>query len=209
MIDANLPPPANEYRVQVATNDKFLFLDMKMSWYPEGDLKISVFRKKGQQLKYSGKGSTHTPGTLREISLGFLYRLAKTTPQKTSLHSEGVEKVYPDHANNLREAGLARPNLPTMGDLWKIQDENMDIENEKEPYINKKKSRNVCFCVSYSRYFSTSIHRVIKSLKKSFNLSWLRVQMSYHRFNNLSELPNRDLDTKIGQGILSKDLMDI
>ena len=60
----------------------------------------------------------------------------------------------------------------------------------------------------YSRYFSTSIHRVIDRLKKSFNLSWMRVKMSYHRFNNLAELLNRDLAAKIGRGIFSKDLMN-
>ena len=32
--------------------------------------------------------------------------------------------------------------------------------------------------------------------------------MSYHRFNNLAELLNGDIATKIGQGILSRDLMD-
>ena len=44
--------------------------------------------------------------------------------------------------------------------------------------------------------------------KKSFNLSWLRVRMPYHIFNNISELLNGDLTTKIGWGIFSKDLMD-
>ena len=33
--------------------------------------------------------------------------------------------------------------------------------------------------------------------------------MSYHGFNNLAELLNRDLAAKIGRGILSKYLMDI
>ena len=64
------------------------------------------------------------------------------------------------------------------------------------------------FFVAYSRYFSTSIHRVINRLKKYFNLSWLRVQISYHIFNNLAELINGDLAEKIGRGIFSKDLMD-
>ena len=32
--------------------------------------------------------------------------------------------------------------------------------------------------------------------------------MSYHRYNNLAELLNRDLAAKIGRGIFSKDLMD-
>ena len=89
-----------------------------------------------------------------------------------------------------------------------MKDEKLDIENEKEPDVNKKKNRNVYFCVAYSRYFSTCIHRVINGLKKIFNLSWLRVRMSYHRFNNLAELLNGDLATKTGQGIFSKDLMD-
>ena len=41
-----------------------------------------------------------------------------------------------------------------------------------------------------------------------YTVTWLRVQMSYHRFNNLSELLNGDLTAKIGRGIFSKDLMD-
>ena len=122
-------------------------------------------------------------------------------------HTVGVEKVYPDHANSLRKAGLAPPDFPTMGDLWKMQDEKLEIENEKEPDVNKKKNRNVYFCVAYSRYFSTAIHRVIDRLKKSFNLTWISVRMSHHIFNNLAELLNGDLAAKIGWGIFSKDLM--
>ena len=89
-----------------------------------------------------------------------------------------------------------------MGDLWRNQDEKVDMEKETD--IIKKKNRNVYFCVAYSRHFSTSIHRVIDRLKKSFNISWLRVKMSYLRFNNLAELLNGDLAAKIGQGIFSK-----
>ena len=43
------------------------------------------------------------------------------------------------------------------------------------------------------------IHRMIDRLKQSFNLSWLRVQMSYHKFNNLAELLNGNLAAIIGQ----------
>ena len=48
---------------------------------------------------------------------------------------------------------------------------------------------------------------MINRLKTSFNLTWLRVRISYHRFNNLAELLNGDLAAKIGWGIFSKDLM--
>ena len=61
----------------------FTFLDMKMKWTPEGELNFSVFRKAGQQLKYVGKESTHTPGTLRAIPSGVVNRLAKLTFDKT------------------------------------------------------------------------------------------------------------------------------
>ena len=52
-----------------------------------------------------------------------------------------------------------------MGELWKHQDEKMDIEKEKESGINKKKNRNVYFCVAHSRHFSTSTQRGIKKLR--------------------------------------------
>ena len=79
---------------------------------------------------------------------------------------------------------------------------------EKEPDVIKKEKRNVYFCVAYSRYFSVSIHRLINRLNKYFILSWLRVRMSCHIFNNLAELFNEELAAKIGRDILSKYLMD-
>ena len=60
--------------------------------------------------------------------MGVLNQLATLTSQKNSLHSEGVDKVYPDHANALRKAGLAPPNFLTMRGLWRYKDERVDIE---------------------------------------------------------------------------------
>ena len=82
---ANTPTPEKEDRFQIVTKDEFSFLDMKMSWSPEGDLQCGVFRKKGQQLKYVGKESTHTPGTLHAIPSGVFKRLAKLTSGKPSI----------------------------------------------------------------------------------------------------------------------------
>ena len=65
--DENPPPQAKEDRVQTVTKYEFPFLDMKMKWTPEGEYNFSVFRKAGQKLKYVGKESTHTPGTLHAI----------------------------------------------------------------------------------------------------------------------------------------------
>ena len=82
---AKPPTPEKEDRVQIVTKDEFPFLDMKMSWSPEGGLQFGVFRKKGQQLKYVGKESTHTPGTLRAIPSGVFNCLAKLTSRKPSI----------------------------------------------------------------------------------------------------------------------------
>ena len=77
--------PAKKEIDQIVMNEKFQFLDMKMIWYPEGDLQFGVFRKKGQQLKYVGKESTHTAGTIHAIPLGVLNRLDKLTSRKPSI----------------------------------------------------------------------------------------------------------------------------
>ena len=172
-----------------------------MSWSPERGLQFGVFRKRGKRKKYFRKESTHTPGNLHVIPSGVLNRLVKLTSRKPSIHYEGVEKIYPNHENALRKAGLVPPNYPTMGDLWSKKDEKVD--KEKETDAKKYKNIKVYFCVAYSCYFSTSIHRVINRLKNAFNLSWTRVRMSYPRFNNLAELLNRDL-----ANLFFKDLMD-
>ena len=92
MDEENSSAPVKGERVQIATNNELPFIDMKMSWSPEGDLKFGVFRKKGQQLKYVGKESTSTPGTLCAMPLGALNRLVKLTSQTPSIHCEGVDK---------------------------------------------------------------------------------------------------------------------
>ena len=122
------PIPTKEYRVQILTNYESPLLDMKTSWPSEGDLLFVVFRKKGQQLKYVGKESTHTPGTLRVIPLRVLNILSKLTTRKLSINSEVEDKIYPNYAKNIRKADLAPTNFLTMGDLCSKQDEKVEIE---------------------------------------------------------------------------------
>ena len=81
----------------------------QMSWSPEGDLQFGVFRKKGQQLKYVGKESTHAPSILRAIPSGVLNHLDKLTSSKPSIQAEVVDTIYPAHANDFCKAGLAPP----------------------------------------------------------------------------------------------------
>ena len=127
-------------------------------------------------MKYVGKERTHKPGTLRAIPSGVLNRLTKLTSRKPSIQAEELDMIYLAHTNTLRKAGLAPPVFPTMVELWEKQDEK--VEKNKEQYVSVKKNMNVYFCVAYSRYLSTAIHRVIGRLKKAFNLTWLRVRIT-------------------------------
>ena len=117
----------------------------------EEDLQFRVFIKKVQSLKYVGKDSTHTPGTLRAIPSRVLNRLAKLTSRKPSIRAEAVDTIYTAHTNALRKAGLVPPVFTTMGELWEKQDEK--VEKNQERYVSVKIKRNVYFCVAYSRYF--------------------------------------------------------
>ena len=102
-------------------------------------------------MEYVGKESTHSPGTLRAIPSGVLNPLAKLTSRKISVHSKGVDKVYPDHVNVLRKAGLSPSNFLTMGDLRSKQDEKVDMKKEQD--VNKKKNINIYFFCVYSHFF--------------------------------------------------------
>ena len=86
-------------------------------------------------------------GTLHAIPSRVLKRLAKLTSRNPSIHSEAVDKIYPDHENTLCKLGLAPPISPTIGDLWRKQDEKVDSEKEQD--VSKNKNRKVYFCVAY------------------------------------------------------------
>eukprot|EP00957_Ditylum_brightwellii_P005580 427274-Ditylum_brightwellii.AAC.1 len=47
--------------VKAISENQFPFLDMKMSWTEDGQLRFNVLNKKKQAIKYVEKGSTHRP----------------------------------------------------------------------------------------------------------------------------------------------------
>jgi hypothetical protein len=68
--------------------------------------------------------------------------------------------------------------------------------NKKPPYTNKN---------------PPPFHVIIKKLRDNYNLKWLvRVQqMSYHRFSNLGQAFQGDLDGKLIKNIRSEDYADL
>ena len=132
-IGGATPPstPEKEDQIQIVIKDEFPFLDMKMSWSPEGGLQFGVFRKKGQKLKYVGKESIHTLSTLRAIPSGVFNHLEKLTSRKPSIRAAAVDTIYLSHANALRKAGLGPPVLPTKGELrGKLDEKSEKIKNK-------------------------------------------------------------------------------
>ena len=112
--DTNIPPSDKKYKVQIVKNNEFPFLVMKIGWYPEGGMQLGLFINEVHQLKYFGKGITHTPSTLQAIPSGVLNRLVKLTSRKPNFNSKRVDNVYPNHDNALRKAGLTPPIFPKM-----------------------------------------------------------------------------------------------
>ena len=137
---------------------------MNMIWYPKGGVQLGMFKKNIQKLKYIGKESTHTPGTLHATPLGVLNLLTKLTSQTPKSNSKRIEYIYPDHAKALWGAGLESSIFITMGYLWKYLDKKKDRDKRNDPTTDKKKNRNVYFCDAYSHYLSASIHRVTDRL---------------------------------------------
>ena len=66
-----------------------------------------------------------------------------------------------------------------------------DVTND--PDVFRKNYIYLIFCIAYSLWVSIYIHRVIERLKRLCNLSWMKLIMSYHRFNNLIKMIIGDL----------------
>ena len=52
-------------------------------------------------------------------------------------------------------------------------------------------------------------HETITKLRNKFNLKWLRISMSYHKFPNLGQIFQSDLTTKLMKYMESMDFVDL
>ena len=79
----------------------------------------------------------------------------------------------------------------------------MGIENKKITWRKQREKQKfllLCFILTLFLYLYPQGDQ---QEKEYFNVSCMRLRMSYHISNNLPELFNGYLATKIGQGILS------
>jgi hypothetical protein len=187
-----------DQQVTVVTAPFFPYLDMEMFWHDEGSLDFRVHLKPNQQLKYLNRDITHTAACFRAIPHGVSTRLAKLTTVLPSNESTSMEDLYPLHYEKLRQANLL--NQPTSTLSQEFEKYKQSTTNEaKTTKLRRQRNRKrtVYFCIGYSRAWTTPIHTMIKEVKTSLGLSWLRVSMSYHRFPNLREYFQKDLQGKL------------
>jgi hypothetical protein len=114
--------------------------------------------------------------------------------------------LYPLHHKALESTGLAPKYVPTLQEVLNLNDRREKHKEEKKEQ-DKQRNRSVYFCIGYSKFWKEPIHRWIMKLRNRFNIKWLRILMSYHRFPNLREMLAGDLASKQTEGVQSLDFM--
>jgi hypothetical protein len=200
-------------KVGTYTENEFPFLDMELSWSDNGTLKFGVHMKPNQQLKYLNTGSAHTPGCFKAIKTGVCYRLTKLTTVNEDSVDLKLNEIYPEHFDALNKANLLKDfEAPTLG----VKTAELEAASKDEVGQATKKRRErdrkraIYFKVGFCNYWRTPIHKTIREVKSRFpSLKWLRVSMSYHRFSNMRELFQGDLNTKLNRNVISKDFQKL
>jgi len=125
-----------------------------------------------------------------------------------------IGQVYLKHAATLKIVGIAPDTFPTfleLETLWgqKTKEEKAIEKEEKR----KRRKRESFFCIRVSTCsLWTSkhppMHATIKKLRDKYNLKWLQVNTSYHKFPNLAQAFMGDLTPNLTSGVKSRDFED-
>ena len=185
---------------------------MELSWNEERELSFGVHLKPNQQLKYLNKGSAHTTGCFLAITNGVCKRLTKLTTINESNENKKLDEIYPLHFQALEHADLLQgKSAPTLKSVMEtLQKFDNDEEKAKKKERDRNRMRAIPFKMAYSKFWSSNpVHKIIKEERAKFSasLSWLRTTMSFRRHNNLREIFQADLNSKITKNVRSLDFM--
>jgi hypothetical protein len=115
-------------KAEVVKSAHFSFLDMKMTWLEDGDLRFGVYLKPGQELKYLNSDSSHPPHCK-----GLFGRLASLTSLTEELKYKSIKDLYPlHHKAALESAGLAPKYIPTLQEVLNLNDGREKRKEEKK-----------------------------------------------------------------------------
>ena len=154
------------------------------------------------------KGSTHTNAMFNAIPSGIFYRIAKLNPRTNKNAQIKMDERYQGHIKALSKAGLDPKIFPTLKEIWKKADTSKLINYAKRENISVGQERTTYFCIGFSKIWRENIYNIIKKLRDSNGIKWLRTRMSYHRFPNLGELLKVDMVSKIRWYLASNDFLD-
>jgi hypothetical protein len=190
--------------LSVTKTQSFPYLDMELVWSRSGALNFRVHLKDNQQLKYLNRGSTHTKAVFASIPHGVMSRLARLTSITDESKDLTLNQLYPKHAEALLKARITPDRYPT---LQEMTDQNNQTLSQSRRSRHDK-HRQVYFCLGVSGWHLKPVHVILKRLRDQFNLKWLRISMSYHRFANLRQMYQRDKEKKMMDGIYCGDCVD-
>ena len=121
-------------KINIVEGKYFPFLDISIFWNFHNGLSFKIYMKPNQKLKYLNKGSCHTNKCFEAISNGVFGRLSKLTTKCEKTMNSRLDKLYPDHANALKHAGIAPATFPKMKEIiakLKLKKESKDKSKEK------------------------------------------------------------------------------
>ena len=203
---------SKDKRVTICHASTFPYLDMEFSWNKDKELIFNVHLKPNQRLQYLNDGSAHTSHCFKAIPKSVCQRLAKLTTCTNMNANTPLKHLYPAHFNALKQAGLLNkrtmlrlPTLREAQDLFQAKDPTNKTIKQRE----RDARRTAYFVIGQSLAWTTPIGIIIKKLKAKHNLNWLRTTVSYQRFNNLRELFNSDVTTKLNANVISKDFASL
>ncbi len=199
--------PSKCKRVTIESKNAFPFLDAELYWNSKQELNFRVHLKENQQLKYVNEGSAHTSACLKSIATGVCGRLSSLTSTTDENLDKNLEEIYPEHFEALRHSNLVKDEVPTLRQHLEVLRERKANKPSNEILKRRERDRKraVYFCIGYSDFWTVPVLRVIQELRKKHNLLWMRVKMSYHRFSNMREILQTDLNSKLNADVLSQD----
>ena len=159
--------------------------------------------------------STHTKACRKSVPHGVIRRLSLLTSKLPENENLTIEKLYPDHAEALNKAGLLASNFsfPTLKDsLMKIeksvQKKKAISDDPKKAARDKKRAgdqaRRTWFVIGFSNVWDVPVGRRITELCKRFNMTWLRVRVSYRVFPNIGQKFNGDVNNKVMRNVYAQ-----
>jgi len=147
-----------------------------------------------------------TPKHASKLSLQESTRLSKLTTITETNKNLPLDKIYPQHFQALQHAGLVTKKVPALTEQLLHNEEAKAAKQAKDNSNNERNRRKTTyFCMGHSNIWSKPVHSIIKSIKDKFNLQWLRVSMSCHRFTNLREVFQGDRSRKLTVGLTSQN----